>query len=640
MKIALNILILLLMLQVGLWAQQTPLPTDNTSLFTGSGNCNTCHKPGIGHALTDSSGNDLTPAEDWRSTMMANSAKDPYWLAKVETEVTENPHLKNAIEDKCSTCHMPMGRTQAVADGADYYSIAEGLENPLALDGVSCTVCHQIQPANLGKPSSFSGGYIIDTSRVIFGPYDSLSAIGAGSMASGVLFTPTYGEHMLSSELCATCHTLYTSYVNDNGEIAGTFPEQMPYFEWKASAYPANNIRCQSCHVPQVNEDIIIAWLPSGMGTHNPIYKHQFVGGNTFMLSMLKENGSQIGVSASEAHFDSTISHTRDQLQNRTANLITKVTQKNNLLDINVTIENLTGHKFPTAYPGRRAWLHVTVTNSKNDTIFESGSYNTDGTINYSAVNYSPHYDTIDNENNVQIYEAVMGDLNGSVTQVLLRAASYLKDNRIPPLGFSSAADHYDDIAIHGLAEKDANFNAASNGSDNITYLVNINGQESGTYTVTVELLYQSVNPVDIHYFRPFETEKVNTFLSYYDKAAKIPERINFKTVEVPVVVGISNASKEIPAKFNLQQNYPNPFNPSTKIRYQLAGNSKVILKIFDSTGREIKTLVNQQQTAGKYSVKFNGKNLSSGIYFYRLEVYTQSGAGDIISQKKMLLIK
>jgi len=90
---------------------------------------------------------------------------------------------------------------------------------------------------------------------------------------------------------------------------------------------------------------------------------------------------------------------------------------------------------------------------------------------------------------------------------------------------------------------------------------------------------------------------------------------------------------------FTLKQNYPNPFNPETIIRYavktQLIASQLVTLKIFDISGREIQTLVNEHQNAGKYSLNFDARNLPSGIYFYRLT--TSSG---FTQSRKMILIK
>jgi hypothetical protein len=94
-------------------------------------------------------------------------------------------------------------------------------------------------------------------------------------------------------------------------------------------------------------------------------------------------------------------------------------------------------------------------------------------------------------------------------------------------------------------------------------------------------------------------------------------------------------------SKFELSQNYPNPFNPSTTIKYSIQKYSNVTLKVFDILGREVSTLVNKEQTQGNYEIEFDGSDLTSGIYFYRLQVYPAvSGAGDYVETKKMILLK
>ena len=89
-----------------------------------------------------------------------------------------------------------------------------------------------------------------------------------------------------------------------------------------------------------------------------------------------------------------------------------------------------------------------------------------------------------------------------------------------------------------------------------------------------------------------------------------------------------------IPSKFELSQNYPNPFNPSTKISFALPNDGNVSLKIYDMSGKEAMTLVNEVKTAGYYSVSFNASSLSSGIYFYTLS------ADNFTATKKMMLVK
>ena len=138
-----------------------------TENFVGSSRCAVCHE-----LLTDSKGNDMSISGHWRSTMMANAAKDPLWQAKVSSEVKRNPALKKVIEVKCATCHMPMAWTQAYKDGEEQLVLDKGFLSPkndlhgAAMDGVSCSLCHQIRDEDLGRKKSFSGKFVIDTENL------------------------------------------------------------------------------------------------------------------------------------------------------------------------------------------------------------------------------------------------------------------------------------------------------------------------------------------------------------------------------------------------------------------------------------------------------------------------------------------
>ena len=115
------------------------------------------------------------------------------------------------------------------------------------------------------------------------------------------------------------------------------------------------------------------------------------------------------------------------------------------------------------------------------------------------------------------------------------------------------------------------------------------------------------------------------------DWGVDMTTRGEFTVGTIPVGVTSNNTMVE---KFSLANNYPNPFNPSTKIQYSLPTNEFVSLKVYDIIGREVATLVNQQQSAGVYDVNFNASNLTSGIYFYKID------AGSFVDVKKMMLIK
>jgi hypothetical protein len=91
---------------------------------------------------------------------------------------------------------------------------------------------------------------------------------------------------------------------------------------------------------------------------------------------------------------------------------------------------------------------------------------------------------------------------------------------------------------------------------------------------------------------------------------------------------------QQLPTEFVLMQNYPNPFNPSTRIAYGLAANVHVKLTVMNMLGQEVATLVNGSQETGYHEVTFDGKNLSSGLYFYRIQ------AGAFVDTKRLLMIR
>lgn len=96
----------------------------------------------------------------------------------------------------------------------------------------------------------------------------------------------------------------------------------------------------------------------------------------------------------------------------------------------------------------------------------------------------------------------------------------------------------------------------------------------------------------------------------------------------------VSEGFSQIPAKMELFQNYPNPFNPTTNFEFRIANSGFVSLRIFDLLGREVAALVNEEKPAGDYKIQFNGRNLTSGVYFYQLK------SGNFISTKQFVLMK
>ncbi|MGB2987885.1 MAG: hypothetical protein WBE26_18610 [Phycisphaerae bacterium] len=514
--------------------------TDVPTLFALSSGCTPCH-----NALFDEADNDVSIGTAWQPTMMANAARDPYFLAKVSTETERNPDLAAVIEDTCATCHMPMAHTQATADGSSTAMLDEGLldsDNALyaeAIDGISCAFCHQIEDVGLGEQTSFSGKYSIDTTtespdRVNYGPFTDPDQ---ETMQLTTGFTPVYGEHVTEAALCATCHTLFTPYVDAEGTVLGEFPEQTAFLEWQHSDFgdgAGEDRTCQSCHMPEAQGAAVISVSPSGLEARSPFAKHHFVGGNTLMLSILDNHRAELNVAANSAGFDTVAGRVLDQLQNDAAGLaIVNAEVAGDALTVDLMVENKAGHKFPTGFPARRAWIHLTVADGDGAVFFESGAPQANGSIAGNNADddlstFEPHYEVITTDDQVQIYESVMQNSDGEITYTLLRAATYAKDNRLLPSGFDKATAG-DDFATLGQAFEDTNF---VGGSDTIAYAVDI-ADRQGPFAVTVQLLYQSVAFSFVEDMRGEDIALAERFVGYFDDADKTPTVV--ATAEVTV---------------------------------------------------------------------------------------------------------
>lgn len=511
-----------------------PLPDERGDYFAASGICAPCHS-----RMTDDAGQDVSLDRAWRSTMMAMAGRDPFFLAQLRGEFVNNPASSAAIEDLCAKCHMPMARFSLAAAGQSASVLEGGLQDPedelhaLAMDGVSCTLCHQIRETNLGA-ASYSGGFVIDTElprgqRLVFGPYsvdEDLAALM--QVASG--FVPTQaipwgrGLHISQSELCATCHTLYTPSLNATGEMSGEFPQQATYLEWFYSSY-RSTATCQSCHMPAAEGAVSVA--AQSVNPRSPFAQHLFAGGNVYMLEVLTGNAEALALTASVAQLDATRQHTLDQLQANTATVsVEEVKLTGAWLSFEVVVRNQAGHKFPSGFPSRRAWLHVVVSDATGLVVFESGAVNPDGSIigndgDEDPARFEPHYLVINRPTQVQIYEAVLRDGAGRVTSDLMRAAGYVKDNRLLPEGFEKGAP-YPDVAVRGEALDDENFDA---GGDRVGYSIPIAGGQR-PLTVQVELLYQSIGYRWVQNLAGLDGDEVEFFLELYRSVANTPVRV------------------------------------------------------------------------------------------------------------------
>ena len=505
--------------------QQAPAPTARVAspppmLFETAARCEACH-----NGLVTRSGRDVSIGVDWRASMMAHAARDPYWHAAVRREMLDHPSAAAAIEHECSRCHMPMAHVTQVAGGATGQVFAHlpigAAVTPhaaLAADGVSCASCHQIQPDALGTPESFTGHFVIDTTtpadqRVVFGPFVVEPGLRR-LMHSASTFEQVEGAHARSSEMCATCHTLYTHALDDSGKTIGTLPEQVPYLEWRHSAFREAR-SCQACHMPPVGEPVRVS---STMGEpREGVLRHTFRGANFWMLRVLNRFRNELGVTTLPHEMEQAAADTLAHLEHESATVqFDRAVRDAGVVMVDVRVINRGGHKLPTAYPSRRAWLYLQIADASGRVRFESGAVNPTGAItgndnDMNSAAFEPHYQEITGAGEVQIYEAIMADARGGVSTGLLSGVRYVKDNRLLPDGFDKATAHAD-IAVHGSATADADF---TGGSDRIRYRVPIDA--AGPLTVIAELRYQSVSYRWAQNLRARPAFETDRFVRHYE---------------------------------------------------------------------------------------------------------------------------
>jgi hypothetical protein len=502
-------------------------PATSPSSFAVGADCLACH-----NGLTTPSGEDVSIGAAWQASMMAHSARDPYWQAAVRREIIDHPERATEIQQECAACHMPMAaRTGPVDVFALLAETTAGrTDRPaLARDGVSCTVCHQIQPDGLGTEATTNGRFHVaeGDERPIFGPHAIEPGL-ARVMHSSSRFRPAEGRHVQSSALCASCHTLTTHALGAGGRVVGSLPEQMPYAEWQRSVYAGGASRdartCQDCHMPAVAEPTPIA---SVLGEPRPdLSRHTFVGANAFMLRMLDRHRDALGVEAPSAALADAARRAERLLTTSTATIaIGQVRYEGETVIAAVTVSNLAGHKLPTGYPSRRVWIEFTATDAAGRVVFSSGALLPDGRIagndaDASATGIEPHHDEIARAEDVQIYEATMVDAAGVATTGLLSGVRYAKDNRLLPRGFEPAGAP-PEIAVQGDATADPTF---AGGSDRVRYRVAGLGRVDrfgrGSFRLEAVLRYQPIAWRWARNLAAYDAPETRRFVGFYDAAA------------------------------------------------------------------------------------------------------------------------
>ncbi len=531
--------------------------TFNDVHFAGSGLCADCHDNDPNQPIderpmvvnTDSGiKKDVSIRLAWETSTMANSARDPYWHAVVANELDIYPELSDEINDTCTVCHAPMANTlsKKQTGGVDYQLFSSGSEADgdfveglldkdstselfnHAMDGVSCSLCHQIEDVGLGTAASMTGGYTIPTiaeadkdDRPAYGQYADPDVIYMKTVGE---FTPTFGAHISTSETCATCHNLNLEPLDHDGNLSNEythFAEQAMYTEWLVSDFALGKPQeasCQSCHMPKLDRDVFLA--TSNASNKRPDFaEHTFLAANTVIQQILHDNKGALGIDES-LDFLPSIERNRQFLRTSATVEVTANSVNNGILDFDVKVTNLTGHKLPSGYHSRRAYLHAVVTDRNGVVVYENGKIDADGGIagvdeDVNAALWEPHHEVITEATQVQVYQAITGNDDNERTHSLLNSAFFLKDNRLTPAGFDKN-NVPADVAVMGLAQNDANFN---NGTDTTKYLARLNGGEA-PYDVTVFFRYQPIakGHLDDLFLKSDKIPSIDHFRTMYER--------------------------------------------------------------------------------------------------------------------------
>ncbi len=490
----------------------------------------------------------IAPYDLWGASMMANSARDPFFRAQVSAEVAANPAERAEIEAECLKCHAPMASVQAELDNAPPPGLSllskDSDRAQLALDGVSCAACHAAEPAD---DSNFGGKLEVTNPRRMYGPHAGLNP---GPMATRDGLAVATGAHILESALCATCHTVVTG---------SGFHEQTSFLEWRNSDYTTEGTpgpeaaSCVDCHAPTATAlaqtiSTAVARDPLGgdvrpaLPRRAPFAKHTFVGGNTLVLSILRDHAGTLRPHATAAAFDEQIARTEEFLSIRTAEIsIESVSFSSpSVLDVVVRVQNRTGHKLPTGFPSRRAWIRLRLRDQSGLVVFASGEHDAQGRIVgrdglplafETGGPPEPHREQIVSPDQVQIYEAVMSDSNGEPTFLVLSGTGFLKDNRLLPEGFERGRDpRVDPVGVGADADYDAD---AEEGADRVTYRIDIPPDVTPD-AVEADLLFQPLGARFAHELFGARTELVRQFRRMFEGADRTPVTLAKASASLP----------------------------------------------------------------------------------------------------------
>ncbi|WP_370476123.1 T9SS type A sorting domain-containing protein [Tamlana flava] len=590
--------------------------------FVSSRQCDNCH--GEYDFETE-------PAFTWRGSMMAHSMRDPLFEASM---VIANQDAQFS-GDLCLRCHSPGGWLEGRSTPTDGSALTA-----IDREGVQCHVCHKMMdPLSndlndlayintlTDKPQVHGNGmFVIDEQDVRRGPYNDITQVNHDVQ---------YSAFHTKSEMCATCHDVSnpvyskqpdgTYLPNDLGTSATSFdtydmfPVERTYSEWKMSAYNSpqgipsdafggnleNVISCQDCHMKEVNgKGVNKNYAPVRLD----LGQHDLTGGNTFIPLLIKEKYSNDSYIDPDA-IDAGILRARYMLQNA-ATLNLNAYAEENGFEVKVKIINETGHKLPSGYPeGRRMWINLVAYDIDDNIVYESGAYN--------------HSTGVLDMNNTKIYEAKLGmspeiaafanDINNGY-YIYNAGESFhfalnnmvVKDNRIPPRGFTNANFEAVQAAPVAYSYEDGAY------FDTTEYIVPKN-----TYRIVAKLYYQTVSKEYIEFLRDYNytntlgEQLYNLWDSHGKSSPELMREAEFTTSTLNMTLN-KTLDNEIMV-------FPNPASEAINIKIIPNDVTKVSVDFYSLTGKKIRSM-NTINITGQ-NVKIPVNNLRPGMYIIKIKL-------------------
>lgn len=501
----------------------------------------------------------LSPYGEWRASMMGLAGRDPIFYAQLESELALHPTRAREAQELCFHCHGVMGQRQLALDTQGARSFTQDLVfavppqpdakyGALARDGVSCTVCHHVSEQGLGTPASFTGDFVPGPPDALYGPFEKVATL---PMKQALGIEPQHGAQVRSSALCGSCHAIQLPVFDAQGnEVKQTF-EQTTYLEWLNSDFQNEHEpfgrtpqTCQDCHMPQSFQGQRLRYRIANVedGTfpdvdhrapaadlflepRDPYSRHTLYGINLFGLEIFQQFAPILGIRTVDPMatygddvpgLETAERAGNDLATTATASLAIRDAKLSDAgLECVVEVTNLAGHHLPSGVGFRRAFLRFEVLDAKGATLWVSGRTSPLGVLLgpdgkplpsefFDEVDgkqsYQPHYELVEREDEVQIYEELTKDCEGRFTTSFLSLCEHVKDNRIQPRGWTRTGPYAVDTRPYGAAELDCDYRyqdrcaSPSNGTDSITYRVPA-ARAAGAASVRATLCYQAIPP-------------------------------------------------------------------------------------------------------------------------------------------------